>query len=291
LGFSTPQAVDECQFDTVYHEHYSYHSLTGISNVFRTNGLSVFDVEQLPTHGGSLRVYAQRTDTGTRPVTEAVTALLAGEEAGLSRTGLADPRIRFNVNFLGAPALDAGEFAHYRQKTIAGATLEVTAPLGEYDETKRVNLGANRWTLRPEVVPGPPKPSLRVTMMSALPGDRMLLEPVMSMPKFMPGSGVTEMSGSLLTAVTKAVSPGSAANIAIENEELDRSVTKYKHAVSPRLGFAFPITDRDAFHFHYGRFVQFPQRQFLFASQSTVGCACICSARSIARASMLLSVA
>jgi outer membrane receptor protein involved in Fe transport len=66
-------------------------------------------------------------------------------------------------------------------------------------------------------------------------------------------------------------SPGSAATIDVENEELDRSVTKYKHAVSPRLGFAFPITERDGFHFHYGRFVQFPQRQFLFASQSTVG--------------------
>ena len=66
-------------------------------------------------------------------------------------------------------------------------------------------------------------------------------------------------------------SPGSAASIDVKNEELDRNVFKYKHAVSPRLGFAFPITDRDGFHFHYGRFVQFPSRQFLFASQSTVG--------------------
>lgn len=66
-------------------------------------------------------------------------------------------------------------------------------------------------------------------------------------------------------------SPGSAATIDVENEELDRSVYKYKHAISPRLGFAFPITDRDGFNFSYGRFVQFPSRQFLFASQSTVG--------------------
>jgi outer membrane receptor protein involved in Fe transport len=66
-------------------------------------------------------------------------------------------------------------------------------------------------------------------------------------------------------------SPGSAASIEVENEELSRNVTKYKHAVSPRLGFAFPITDRDGFHFHYGRFVQFPNRQFLFASQATAG--------------------
>lgn len=80
--------VDECQFDTIYHEHYSYHSLTGLSNVLRTSGLSVFDVEQLPTHGGSLRVYAQRTDTGRHPVTSSVLDLLASEEAdGISTPG------------------------------------------------------------------------------------------------------------------------------------------------------------------------------------------------------------
>lgn len=71
--------VDECLFDTIYHEHYSYLSLTAVSRIFEANGLSVFDVERLPTHGGSLRLYAQRTDTGTRPVSDAVGALLAEE--------------------------------------------------------------------------------------------------------------------------------------------------------------------------------------------------------------------
>lgn len=66
-------------------------------------------------------------------------------------------------------------------------------------------------------------------------------------------------------------SPGSAAQVEVDNEELDRNVYKYKHRISPRIGFAFPITDRDGFHFHYGRFVQFPGRDVLFASQSTVG--------------------
>lgn len=66
-------------------------------------------------------------------------------------------------------------------------------------------------------------------------------------------------------------SPGSEAQIAVDNEELDRNVFKYKHQLSPRLGFAFPITDRAGFNFHYGRFVQFPGRDVLFASQSTVG--------------------
>ncbi len=66
-------------------------------------------------------------------------------------------------------------------------------------------------------------------------------------------------------------SPGSEAQIEVDNEELDRNVFKYKHQISPRLGFAFPITDKDAFNFHYGRFVQFPGRDVLFASQDVVG--------------------
>lgn len=72
--------VRECQFDTAYHEHYSYLSLTSVQRIFATNGLQVFDVEQLPTHGGSLRVYAQRSDGPHQP-TPAVAGLLAAEQA------------------------------------------------------------------------------------------------------------------------------------------------------------------------------------------------------------------
>lgn len=68
-------------FDTIYHEHYSYLSLTSVSRIFRANGLTVFDVEEITTHGGSLRVYAQRTDTGVHPVSQRVTDLLAREES------------------------------------------------------------------------------------------------------------------------------------------------------------------------------------------------------------------
>jgi 2-polyprenyl-3-methyl-5-hydroxy-6-metoxy-1,4-benzoquinol methylase len=56
--------VNENQFDTIYHEHFSYLSLTAVLQIFKSNGMSVFDVEQISTHGGSLRVYAQRSDTG-----------------------------------------------------------------------------------------------------------------------------------------------------------------------------------------------------------------------------------
>jgi SAM-dependent methyltransferase len=73
--------VAECQFDTIYHEHYSYLSLTAVTAIFARNGLEVFDVEELPTHGGSLRVFAQRRDTGRRTGSAAVAALLAREVA------------------------------------------------------------------------------------------------------------------------------------------------------------------------------------------------------------------
>ena len=73
--------VSEAQFDTVYHEHFSYLSLTAVQHIFAHNGLSVFDVEEISTHGGSLRVFAQRTDTQGHAVTPAVAALLALETA------------------------------------------------------------------------------------------------------------------------------------------------------------------------------------------------------------------
>lgn len=77
--------VSENQFDTIYHEHYSYLSLIAVKRIFERNGLNVFDVEQLTTHGGSLRVYAQRSDTGVREASENVAQLLSAEtDAGMS---------------------------------------------------------------------------------------------------------------------------------------------------------------------------------------------------------------
>lgn len=73
--------VAENQFDTIYHEHFSYLSLTTVSRIFQRNGLDVFDVEELSTHGGSLRVFAQRQDTGSHPISVRVAELLAAETA------------------------------------------------------------------------------------------------------------------------------------------------------------------------------------------------------------------
>lgn len=80
--------IAENQFDTIYHEHFSYLSLTAVKRIFARNGLSIFDVEQHPTHGGSLRVFAQRTDTGRRPQAATVDQLLQ-REAG---AGVTDAR-------------------------------------------------------------------------------------------------------------------------------------------------------------------------------------------------------
>jgi SAM-dependent methyltransferase len=63
------------QFDTIYHEHYSYLSIVSVQSIFEANGLSLFDIEELTTHGGSLRVYAQRTDTGQQPICSTVSKL------------------------------------------------------------------------------------------------------------------------------------------------------------------------------------------------------------------------
>jgi SAM-dependent methyltransferase len=78
--------VQENQFDTAYHEHYSYLSLTAVEPIFAANGLRVFDVERLPTHGGSLRVFAQRTDSGKHARTAKVDAV-RDEEAAAGMTG------------------------------------------------------------------------------------------------------------------------------------------------------------------------------------------------------------
>lgn len=72
--------VQECQFDTVYHEHFSYLSLTAVQQILAAQGLVVFDVEQWPTHGGSLRVFAQRADAGAYAVQVAVADMLAQEQ-------------------------------------------------------------------------------------------------------------------------------------------------------------------------------------------------------------------
>lgn len=76
--------VEGNQFDTIYHEHFSYFSLVTTERIFAAHGLTIFDVDEIPTHGGSLRIYARHADDVARPVTDRVRALAALElELGL----------------------------------------------------------------------------------------------------------------------------------------------------------------------------------------------------------------
>ncbi|MEW5788389.1 MAG: class I SAM-dependent methyltransferase [Pseudomonadota bacterium] len=78
--------IEETQFDTIYHEHFSYLSLTAVEGIFAVNGLAVFDVEELPTHGGSLRIFAQRADSGRHMREPRVDRVLAEEaRRGMNR--------------------------------------------------------------------------------------------------------------------------------------------------------------------------------------------------------------
>jgi SAM-dependent methyltransferase len=73
--------VEDNQFDTIYHEHFQYFSFLSAQKVLAAHGLEVFDVDELKSHGGSLRYYAQRSDTGSRPVGQRVHDLVARERA------------------------------------------------------------------------------------------------------------------------------------------------------------------------------------------------------------------
>ncbi|MCC0022607.1 MAG: methyltransferase domain-containing protein [Hyphomicrobiaceae bacterium] len=84
LTFEFPhlmRLIEFSQFDTIYHEHYSYLSLISVSRILDRAGLVLFDVEQLPTHGGSLRVFAQHKDDGIHPVSDRVHDLLQEEHS------------------------------------------------------------------------------------------------------------------------------------------------------------------------------------------------------------------
>lgn len=80
------QLVAENQFDTIYHEHFSYLSFATVEQMFAAHGLTLFDVEELPTHGGSLRVMARHADCSVHPVLASVAALREREAAAGMRT-------------------------------------------------------------------------------------------------------------------------------------------------------------------------------------------------------------
>jgi SAM-dependent methyltransferase len=73
--------VEECQFDTIYHEHFSYLSFTVVKRIFESQGLEMFDVQEIPTHGGSLRIFAKHIQDKSKEISPNVAGLLKREEA------------------------------------------------------------------------------------------------------------------------------------------------------------------------------------------------------------------
>jgi SAM-dependent methyltransferase len=73
--------IEHNEFDTIYHEHFSYFSMLTVLRILEAHGLKVFEVEELPTHGGSLRVYACRAEAQTHDITESVSKLISDEQA------------------------------------------------------------------------------------------------------------------------------------------------------------------------------------------------------------------
>ena len=79
------------------------------------------------------------------------TAKVNGIPASRKVNGFSDPSFRVSMNFIGAPALSLPEFVKYRQNFIFGGSLQVIAPLGQYDSSRLVNIGTHRWTIKPEL--------------------------------------------------------------------------------------------------------------------------------------------
>ena len=83
------QLMQQNQFDTIYHEHFSYFSLIAADRIFTAHGLTIFDVDELPTHGGSLRIFARHDEDVSKPISERVSELRRHEdEHALTRIDL-----------------------------------------------------------------------------------------------------------------------------------------------------------------------------------------------------------
>lgn len=78
-------------------------------------------------------------------------ALVAGQYLERFTRGYGDPRLRLSYNFYGAPALSPQEFAKFKQDWVVGTSIQITAPLGEYDPDRLINLGTNHWSIKPDI--------------------------------------------------------------------------------------------------------------------------------------------
>lgn len=105
------------------------------------------------TYGRTLAVFGRSANLGiVVPMSDGhLEGLYLGEFTEVDRTGLRDPMLRLAVNLYGGPAMDLKQFAAYKPRTNVGASLRVLAPLGQYDSSRLINLGSNRWSFKPEI--------------------------------------------------------------------------------------------------------------------------------------------
>jgi SAM-dependent methyltransferase len=129
------------QFDTVYHEHYSYLSLTAVARIFRVNGLRLVDVEAVPTHGGSIRVYAQRADAAGE-AGEAVETMLAHER----RAGVTDPQFYTGLQ-------SRADAAKYALLSFLLEQKKTGRKVGAYGAAAKGNTLLNFSGIRPDLLP------------------------------------------------------------------------------------------------------------------------------------------
>ena len=80
-----------------------------------------------------------------------IEGLYLGQHTEVDKFGFGDPKLRLAMNLYGAPTMTPREFASYRQRLIVGVSFVAVLPLGQYDSTKVINLGTNRWSFKPEI--------------------------------------------------------------------------------------------------------------------------------------------
>ena len=134
----------------------SYSFYTG--NIDFAGGLPITDATATANLGSLSYFHSMRTFGRTASLNVALPYAEAnfkgsvfGNQTNVYRSGLADSVYRFSVNLLGGPAMAPREYVKWRQKTLFGASIRVVAPTGQYDSTKLINIGANRWGFKPEV--------------------------------------------------------------------------------------------------------------------------------------------
>jgi hypothetical protein len=125
----------------------SFDSALPVSNPELTTSSAVFGYARV------LELWGQsaKFDVSAPLTAMSGSAEFSGEPLDRDISGLGDSRFRLSVNFFGAPALSLKEFAGFKQDLIVGASLQVSAPTGQYDDSRLVNLGTNRWSFKPEL--------------------------------------------------------------------------------------------------------------------------------------------